>query len=71
MTAFVAKVFAVARYLVSIETRLICDAIRFLILQAQQPDGRFTEVGTILQGGIAVRTLITVTEVLIFCAKQK
>lgn len=60
-----------ARNLVSIETTVICNAINFLILRAQRPDGKFTEVGTMHQGGITVRALITVTEVLNFCAKQK
>uniref|UniRef100_A0A3Q3XMB4 NTR domain-containing protein n=1 Tax=Mola mola TaxID=94237 RepID=A0A3Q3XMB4_MOLML len=52
LTAFVAKVFAMARNLVSIETAVICNAMNFLILRAQRPDGKFTEVGTMHQGGI-------------------
>ncbi|TNM85459.1 hypothetical protein fugu_007730 [Takifugu bimaculatus] len=44
LTAFVVKVFTVASSLVSVQSRIICDAVKFLILQ-QQPDGQFREVG--------------------------
>ncbi|XP_041830696.1 complement C3-like [Melanotaenia boesemani] len=49
LTAFVAKVFAMANSLVAVDRSHICDAIKFLIFKAQQPDGRFSEVGRVLQ----------------------
>ncbi|XP_035862936.1 complement C3-like [Sander lucioperca] len=45
LTAYVAKVFAMAHNLVAMQSQHICEAIRFLILNAQQPDGLFREIG--------------------------
>uniref|UniRef100_A0A3P8R0D2 Complement component c3a, duplicate 5 n=1 Tax=Astatotilapia calliptera TaxID=8154 RepID=A0A3P8R0D2_ASTCA len=45
LTAYVAKVFAMAYYLIRVDKDVICDAIKFLILNTQQPDGMFKEVG--------------------------
>uniref|UniRef100_A0A672FF16 Complement C3-like n=1 Tax=Salarias fasciatus TaxID=181472 RepID=A0A672FF16_SALFA len=39
LTAYVAKVFAMAHGLVAVQEEYICDAIKYLILNAQQPDG--------------------------------
>uniref|UniRef100_A0A7N8XVI9 Complement C3 n=1 Tax=Mastacembelus armatus TaxID=205130 RepID=A0A7N8XVI9_9TELE len=50
LTAYVAKVFAMANTLVAIEAEHICGAVKFLILNAQQPDGMFKEVGTVSHG---------------------
>ncbi|XP_053199940.1 complement C3-like [Scomber japonicus] len=50
LTAYVAKVFAIAQSLVDIETNEICGAVKFLILHAQLPDGMFREVGRVSQG---------------------
>uniref|UniRef100_A0A7N6F8K9 NTR domain-containing protein n=1 Tax=Anabas testudineus TaxID=64144 RepID=A0A7N6F8K9_ANATE len=50
LTAYVAKVFAMANSLVAVQSEVICGAVKFLILNAQQPDGMFKEVGTIVQG---------------------
>ncbi|CAG06096.1 unnamed protein product, partial [Tetraodon nigroviridis] len=50
LTAYVAKVFAMANSLVAVPDNMICGAVKFLILNAQQPDGLFTEVGTISHG---------------------
>ncbi|XP_034095065.1 complement C3-like [Gymnodraco acuticeps] len=50
LTAYVAKVFSMANNLVAIQSPHICDAIKFLILNAQQPDGLFREVGRVLHG---------------------
>uniref|UniRef100_A0A3B4F898 Complement C3-like n=1 Tax=Pundamilia nyererei TaxID=303518 RepID=A0A3B4F898_9CICH len=41
LTAYVAKVFAMAYYLIRVDKDVICDAIKFLILNTQQPDGIF------------------------------
>ncbi|XP_076583640.1 complement C3-like [Chaetodon auriga] len=45
LTAFVAKVFAMASNLVPVQDSIICDAVRFLIVNTQQSDGMFREVG--------------------------
>ncbi|XP_062283410.1 complement C3-like isoform X1 [Scomber scombrus] len=50
LTAYVAKVFAIAQNLVAIERHVICDAVKYLILNAQQPDGMFREVGRVYHG---------------------
>ncbi|KAM7009820.1 complement C3-like [Tautogolabrus adspersus] len=50
LTAYVAKVFSMANNLVAFENYVICDAIKFLILNAQQPDGVFREVGSVIHG---------------------
>ncbi|KAM9856754.1 complement C3-like [Aulostomus maculatus] len=50
LTAYVAKVFAIANNLVAVEKEKICEAIKFLVLQAQQPDGMFKELGRMIHG---------------------
>ncbi|XP_060949286.1 complement C3-like [Limanda limanda] len=50
LTAYVTKVFAMASSLVVVESKVICDAVKFLILNAQQPDGVFREVGRVSHG---------------------
>ncbi|XP_047433327.1 complement C3-like isoform X3 [Mugil cephalus] len=47
LTAYVAKVFAMAHNLVRVESSVICDAVNILIQKAQQPDGLFAEVGQV------------------------
>ena len=61
LTAYVAKVFAMANNLVAVQSQHICDAIKFLILKAQQPDGLFREVGKVIHGEMIVRILISLT----------
>ncbi|XP_061130030.1 complement C3-like isoform X2 [Syngnathus typhle] len=50
LTAYVAKVFSMSNQLVAVQRDVICDAVKFLILNAQQPDGMFREVGTVVHG---------------------
>ncbi|KAM7418856.1 hypothetical protein PAMA_016130 [Pampus argenteus] len=50
LTAYVAKVFAMANTLVAVQENMICEAVKFLILKAQQPDGLFREVGHVIHG---------------------
>ncbi|CAI5679590.1 unnamed protein product [Oreochromis niloticus] len=50
LTAYVAKVFAMAHHLVAIQDNVICDAVKYLILKGQQPDGVFKEFAPVLQG---------------------
>lgn len=54
LTAYVAKVFAMANTLVAVPNNMICEAVKFLILHAQQPDGMFTEVGRVSHGEMIV-----------------
>ncbi|XP_058495809.1 complement C3-like isoform X2 [Solea solea] len=48
LTAYVVKVFAMSYNLVEMQKNVICDAVKFLILNAQQPDGMFREVGRVI-----------------------
>ncbi|XP_076003914.1 complement C3-like [Genypterus blacodes] len=50
LTAYVAKVFAMANNLVAVPNNMICDAVKFLILHTQRPDGVFHEVGRMSHG---------------------
>ena len=61
LTAYVAKVFAMANSLVAVQRNVICDAVKFLIIKAQQPDGMFREVGKVYHGEMIVRALILLT----------
>ncbi|KAK9519701.1 hypothetical protein VZT92_022411 [Zoarces viviparus] len=45
LTAYVAKVFTMANSLVAVQSKDICDAIKYLIFNTHQPDGSFREVG--------------------------
>ncbi|XP_029941608.1 complement C3-like [Salarias fasciatus] len=47
LTAYVAKVLTMAHSLVAVQEEVICDAIKYLILNTQQPDGMFREVGIV------------------------
>ncbi|KAG7223749.1 hypothetical protein INR49_026431 [Caranx melampygus] len=53
LTAYVARVFAMAQNLVTIPKRMICDAVKFVILNAQQPNGMFRDDGSMLHGEMA------------------
>uniref|UniRef100_A0A8C9X3V0 NTR domain-containing protein n=1 Tax=Sander lucioperca TaxID=283035 RepID=A0A8C9X3V0_SANLU len=50
LTAYVAKVFAMANHLVAVQRQHICEAIRIMILNAQQHNGLFREIGTVIHG---------------------
>ncbi|XP_069024451.1 complement C3-like isoform X1 [Embiotoca jacksoni] len=50
LTAYVAKVFSMSRNLVAVQSHIICDAIKYLILSTQQPDGLFKELGSVIHG---------------------
>uniref|UniRef100_A0A671XRD4 Complement C3-like n=1 Tax=Sparus aurata TaxID=8175 RepID=A0A671XRD4_SPAAU len=47
LTAYVAKVFAMANNLVAVERNVVCDAVKFLILRALHPNGMFNEAGKV------------------------
>lgn len=71
LTAYVTKVFAMANNLVPMQRDVICDAVKFLILNTQQPDGMFREVGMVIHGDMIVRALTSVTSVLQLGATQQ
>uniref|UniRef100_A0A667XK00 Complement component c3a, duplicate 5 n=1 Tax=Myripristis murdjan TaxID=586833 RepID=A0A667XK00_9TELE len=50
LTAYVAKVFAMASNLVAVQNNVLCDAIKWLTLETQQTDGVFNEVGVVYHG---------------------
>ncbi|XP_053713564.1 complement C3-like [Synchiropus splendidus] len=50
LTAYVVKVFSMAERLIQVKKNYICDAVKYLILTAQQPDGMFKEIGTVIHG---------------------
>ncbi|XP_062395864.1 complement C3-like isoform X2 [Sardina pilchardus] len=43
LTAYVAKVFAMTGDLISIEEKVVCEALKWLVLNSQMPDGIFKE----------------------------
>uniref|UniRef100_A0A8C5F6Z5 Uncharacterized protein n=1 Tax=Gadus morhua TaxID=8049 RepID=A0A8C5F6Z5_GADMO len=55
LTAYVAKVFAIAYKLSSkVEKYILCDAINWVIINSQKSDGSFGEVGVVSDGRIMV-----------------
>ncbi|XP_053713319.1 complement C3-like [Synchiropus splendidus] len=50
LTAYVVKVLAIAERLIQVKKSDICDAVKYLILNAQQPDGMFKEIGRVYHG---------------------
>uniref|UniRef100_A0A3P8SVT4 Complement component c3a, duplicate 5 n=1 Tax=Amphiprion percula TaxID=161767 RepID=A0A3P8SVT4_AMPPE len=50
LTAYVVKVLSMANNLVAVQSEVICDAVKYLILTTQQPDGMFKEVGRMYHG---------------------
>ncbi|XP_028257105.1 complement C3a.1 isoform X2 [Parambassis ranga] len=50
LTAYVVKVFSMSYPLVAVQKDVICNAVKFLILTAQRPDGEFKEVGGVVHG---------------------
>lgn len=50
--------FAIANSLVAIQSGHICGAVKYLILNAQQPDGMFREVGRVSHGEMIVSSSV-------------
>ncbi|XP_029941864.1 complement C3-like [Salarias fasciatus] len=48
LTAYAAKVLTMAHSLVAVQEEVICAAIKYLILNTQQPDGMFREAGAMM-----------------------
>ena len=54
LTAYVAKVFAMASNIISIQENVICDALKWLVLYSQQPDGIFRETAYVYTAAMVV-----------------
>lgn len=52
-----------AHSLVSVQSSVICDAIKFLILNQQHPDGHFREGRRVNNGDMTVRPLICLGDI--------
>ncbi|XP_036419621.1 complement C3-like, partial [Colossoma macropomum] len=50
LTAYVAKVFAMASSLIPIQENVLCSALKWLVLNAQMPDGMFKENAPVIHG---------------------
>ncbi|XP_034545799.1 complement C3-like [Notolabrus celidotus] len=50
LTACVVKVFAMVYNLVQVDRNVICAAVKFIILNTQQADGAFREIGRVTHG---------------------
>uniref|UniRef100_A0A6I8PYC6 Complement C3 n=1 Tax=Xenopus tropicalis TaxID=8364 RepID=A0A6I8PYC6_XENTR len=48
LTAYVAKVFAMSYEYTQIDDNVLCDAIKWLLLERQMPDGMFIERGPVI-----------------------
>ncbi|XP_038850139.1 complement C3-like [Salvelinus namaycush] len=48
LTAYVVKVFAMSSTLISVQENVLCSAVKWLILNTQQPDGIFNEFAPVL-----------------------
>ena len=48
-----------ANSLVAVERNVICNAVKFLILHTQQPNGMFNEAGKVYHREMMVRALIS------------
>lgn len=59
LTAYVAKVFSMAYTLASLQRSVICDAVKFLMFNAQERNGMFLEVGRVSLSEMIVRGLIS------------
>ncbi|KAL7845316.1 hypothetical protein AOLI_G00235080 [Acnodon oligacanthus] len=50
LTAYVAKVFAMANGLIAIQENVLCSALKWLVLNGQMPDGMFKESAPVVHG---------------------
>uniref|UniRef100_A0AC11CY18 Uncharacterized protein n=1 Tax=Ovis aries TaxID=9940 RepID=A0AC11CY18_SHEEP len=48
LTAYVVKVFALSTNLIAIDSRDLCETVKWLILEKQKPDGIFQEDGPVI-----------------------
>ncbi|XP_065126726.2 complement C3-like isoform X1 [Paramisgurnus dabryanus] len=50
LTAYVAKVFAMANHLIAVDENVLCSALKWLVLNKQLPDGSFKEDAPTVHG---------------------
>ncbi|KAK9981650.1 hypothetical protein ABG768_001174 [Culter alburnus] len=62
LTAYVAKVFAMASNIINLDQNVICSALRWLILNKQLPDGAFKENAPVIHGEMTGNVQGTDTE---------
>ena len=55
LTAYVVKVFALAANLIAIDSKDLCETVKWLILEKQKPDGIFQEDGPVIHQEMIVR----------------
>ena len=55
LTAYVVKVFALSANLIAIDSRDLCETVKWLILEKQKPDGIFQEDGPVIHQEMIVR----------------
>ncbi|KAG8519037.1 Complement C3, partial [Galemys pyrenaicus] len=48
LTAYVVKVFSLAANLIAIDSQVLCEAVKWLVLNKQKPDGIFQEDGPVI-----------------------
>ncbi|KAM9312104.1 venom factor-like [Gastrophryne carolinensis] len=53
LTGYVVKVFAMATDLINIEKNTLCDSVKWLLLNKQQPDGLFVETAPVYHQDMA------------------
>lgn len=55
LTAYVVKVFALSANLIAIDSKDLCETVKWLILEKQKPDGIFQEDGPVIHQEMIVR----------------
>ncbi|XP_069783449.1 complement C3-like isoform X2 [Narcine bancroftii] len=50
LTAYVVKVFAMARKLIAIDSKVLCGAVKWLVIHKLKPDGYFIEDAKVIHG---------------------
>ncbi|XP_067258556.1 complement C3-like [Chanodichthys erythropterus] len=75
LTAYVAKVFAIANNFVALEDNVICSALKWLVLNKQLPDGSFKEDSAVssshMVGGIRGKDADTSLTAFVVIAMQE
>ncbi|XP_018421190.1 PREDICTED: A.superbus venom factor 1-like [Nanorana parkeri] len=68
LTAYVVKIFALAQGLINVDRNVLCDSVKWLVLEKQKPDGLFEEnapvyhqemVGGITKGAVELDSTLT------------
>uniref|UniRef100_A0A671NR60 Complement C3-like n=1 Tax=Sinocyclocheilus anshuiensis TaxID=1608454 RepID=A0A671NR60_9TELE len=70
LTAYVAKVLAMANNLVIIEENVICSALKWLVLHKQLPDGSFKEESAVIHGEMVVNADASLTAFVVIAMQE-